>query len=308
MNNASLVLRSFLVYLVCLPLAVILGFQLANPDWRHSWGAAAVVMFILILPILLRFHHPLLIIAWNSSIVFMPLPGTPPFWLLMALISTTISIGHRTIDHKFRFLSVPELTRPLILMAIIVLGTAEVTGGIGLRSMGSDVYGGRRYIVLVGAIIGYFALTARRIPPARAATYVALFFLAGMTSFIGDFYNIAGPLTRFVYLFFEVNNTGEISGLGATRFLGLTGVSTGIFSFMMARYGINGIFNLRHPWRILFFVGGFVLGLAAVAATPWLFVSGIRGTWWPVRPHEWTVLVTFLLVFAITLIDWSFRL
>ena len=92
MNNASLVLRSFLVYLVCLPLAVILGFQLANPDWRHSWGAAAVVMFILILPILLRFHHPLLIIAWNSSIVFMPLPGTPPFWLLMALISTTISI------------------------------------------------------------------------------------------------------------------------------------------------------------------------------------------------------------------------
>lgn len=54
--------------------------------------------------------------------------------------------------------------------------------------------------------------------------------------------------------------------------------------------------------------GGTFLGLLALAATPWLFVSAWQGRWWMVRPNEWTVLITLMVVLVITLFDWSFRL
>jgi len=44
-------------------------------------------------------------------------------------------------------------------------------------AFGGEVAGGKRYFYLLLAIIGYFALTAQRIPRERANLYVALFFL-----------------------------------------------------------------------------------------------------------------------------------
>ena len=46
--------------------------------------------------------------------------------------------------------------------------------------------GGKKYVFLLAGILGFFALTARRIPPHQAGLYVALFFLGGCVSVMGD--------------------------------------------------------------------------------------------------------------------------
>ena len=55
-------------------------------------------------------------------------------------------------------------------------------------------------------------------------------------------------------------------------------------------------------------VGGTMLGMLAIAATPWLAISGFRGFWWPVRPKEWWLPVGSVVVVIVTLLDWWFRL
>jgi hypothetical protein len=54
--------------------------------------------------------------------------------------------------------------------------------------------------------------------------------------------------------------------------------------------------------------GGLLLGLASIAAGPWLLVSGLMGRWLWGPPHEWTALGVGLAIIAVTLIDWSVRL
>src|SRR5262245_57365479 len=112
MSNPTVLLRSVLIYAICLPLAVLLGYMLAGPLTWTSFGTIAGVIFLLVLPILLRFHHPLLILGWNVSMIVFFLPGQPSIWLPLAGFSLMISICRRAIDHKFRFISVPELTKP----------------------------------------------------------------------------------------------------------------------------------------------------------------------------------------------------
>ena len=130
-------------------------------------------------------------------------------------ISLVASIARRAIDPQYRFLSVPSLTRPLIVIAAVVLITAELTGGIGLKSMGSEVYGGKRYIYLLGAIIGYFAITAQRIPIRRAGFYIGLFLLGGATVVVGDLLYFNSNVLQWVFLLFPPNIG---SSEGATGF------------------------------------------------------------------------------------------
>jgi hypothetical protein len=276
-DRMSAALRPLLIYIVCLPLALFLGFQIANPDWRYSSGVVAVVLFVLAFPLFMRFHHPLLVLAWNASIAFAFLPGNLQLWIVMAAVSITISLAQRMLNNKNRFLSAPEITRPLIVFAVIVLVTAKMTGGIGLRSFGGDVYGGQRYFFVLMPIVGYFALTAKRIPREQANLYVALFFLSGVTSVVGDFYLYTGPVSRYIYLFFSVNSTAENDYLGATRYLGVATGAVAVFSFFLARFGIQGIFNIQKPWRILSlasaFVGGLFGGFRLVVITMFLLFA-----------------------------------
>ena len=55
-------------------------------------------------------------------------------------------------------------------------------------------------------------------------------------------------------------------------------------------------------------VGGTLLGLIAVAATPWLAVSAARGRWWGWTPHVGVAAWLAAGVVFVTLIDWGFRL
>jgi O-antigen ligase len=278
MSNPRLVLQSLFVYLICLPLAVMLGYFLANPSDLTSFGTIALMLLFLSVPLLLRYHYPLMLLAWNASVVLFFLPGRPQLWLAAAGLSIVLTLAHRMMDKQARFIQVPELIWPLVMLVLVIVITASATGGIGLRSMGGELYGGKRYIELLFGVIGFFAISWQRIPQERVHLYLALFFLGGITSFIGDLYSIAGPLLMPLFLFFPPTGTSLIaSDSEMTRFVGLTGASSALFSFMLAKYGVRGIFAEGKPWRLLLFASFCLAG----------FFGGYR-----------SLIISFILIFT----------
>ena len=53
--------------------------------------------------------------------------------------------------------------------------------------------------------------------------------------------------------------------------------------------------------------GGALLALLAVAAAPWLVVSGIVGRWAIRPPGEWWLFSSAIVVMVITLAQWAIR-
>lgn len=261
MTNPRTIIQSLFVYLICLPLAVFLGYLLANPLDLTTFTTIGLLLLILSIPLLLRFHYPLMLFAWNCGAVLFFLPGRPQIWLAAIAVSLGISIVHRMIDKNFQFIHAPELMWPLLIIIGIVFITARATGGIGIRSMGSDVMGGRRYFQLVIGILGFFAITAHKIPRERVGLYMALFFLGAVTSTIGDLYSVSGPLLQPLYLFFPPT-AYYIDGLevGTTRLVGTTATSAALFSYMLAKYGVRGIFISGKPWRLVAFMSFVAIG------------------------------------------------
>ena len=137
MSNAPAILRTFIMYMVCVPLAVFLGYLLANPLDYPTMAMYGILALLLCFPILLRWHNWLLLLFWNLNMNLFFLKGSPPPWLVMAAISLGISVLQRTLIRQSQFISVPEITWPLIFMTVVVMGTAKLTGGFGLRVLGS---------------------------------------------------------------------------------------------------------------------------------------------------------------------------
>ena len=183
-------------------------------------------------------------------------------------------------NKDMRFLPTPRLFWPLICLLAVTLFTAEMNGGIGLHSLGSDVAGGKRYILLICGILGFFALKAQRIPPERAWLYIGLFFFSGCFNVVGDLVSFVPPQFYFIFWFFPPNYYAfSAAGLGAvSRFGGLEGAASAVFFLMMARYGIRGIFMSGRLLRIVIFISCMALGL----------LGGFR-----------ILLITFALIFTI---------
>jgi O-Antigen ligase len=272
-SNAPAILRALIVYAICVPLAIFVGYTLANPLDYSSLGFFGVLLAILASPILLRWHYPLLLFSWYSSVTFAFLPGKPSLWLFMTVVSLSLSILERILNNRMHFIRVPQITWPLLVMLGVVFLTAELTGGFGLKALGSSVYGGKKYVFLVLSIFSYFALTSRPIPLEKAKWFVALFFLGRATAAIGDFYPIAPSwLNPLFYIFppssYDPDNPFVV---GVTRLGGIGAAALGLYFWMMAKYGIRGIFLSGKPWRpalllvffVLVFLGGFRTALFA---------------------------------------------
>lgn len=254
MSSVPAAFRSVILYLILVPLAVVLGYMLTTPLQWSSFGMVGMVLLILALPLLLRFHHPLLILGWNCTMIVFFMPGAPNVWLPLVAISLTVSMVQRTIDQDFRFISVPSLTWSLLAIGAVALITAEATGGIHMRSTGGDLYGGKRYILLLMAVVGYFAITAQRVPTRRAGLYISLFLLGGATVIIGDALYVNSPAVRWLYWFFPPSGyLGREYLSGLYRFSGICRASTVLFMFMLAKYGVRGIFAPSRPWRLALF-------------------------------------------------------
>jgi hypothetical protein len=203
----------------------------------------------------------------------------------MSLLALGIAVLNRSVNPHKRFINVPSLTKPLVFLAGVVVITAGLTGGIGLNSLGSSRLGGKGYFFIGCAVAGYFALTSQRIPRERAGLYVALFFLAGLTALVTQVASVFGPAADFLFSIFPgdprssqppsgvtVVGASEISRSGA-----LAMAAPALYGYLLARFGVQGTLDLRHPGRLLVF-------LLAIAGCAW---GGYRGS-----------LVMLLLVFT----------
>jgi hypothetical protein len=269
-SNTPAILRSLIIYAICIPLAIWIGFMLANPFDRATFSYAGILALLLLAPIILRWHHLLLIVCWNLDMTIFFLPGRPPVWLLMVALSLGLSVLHRTINDKVRFLSAPSITWPLLFFLAVVLMTAKLRGGIGLNSLGNDTAGGRSYVFLIMGILGYFALTAQRIPPKRVKLYVGLFYLAGFSAAVGDLAPYVPRQLYFLFAFFPVSGynmefTPGVVDFNA-RYTGMSILGMSGFLFMLACYGVRGIFLTGKLWRPV------LLGLFSIA----ILLGGFR--------------------------------
>jgi hypothetical protein len=285
MNNAPAILRSLVIFAVIVPLAVFLGYLLANPLDYATFGYVGVVLLVLVFPLLLRWHYPLLLFSLCTNMTLPFMKGNPNLWLVLVALSLGISVLERAMNSQMHFIRVPQITWPLMFFAAVVVFTAKLTGGIGLHTFGSEVYGGKKYINLIVGILCYFALTARRIPPERAKLFLGLFFAGQVTQLIGDLAPITPSFLHFIYWFFPATGTVYYGGtyeLGLTRLggVGLAGVA--ICMWMMALYGIRGIFSAGKQWRLLVFLGGVCM----------VFLGGFRSSIFQVA--EVFVLLFFL--------------
>ncbi len=310
--NIASALRSVGVYAVCALLAIIIGVLMTDPLTYSSLGFVGVVCAILFIPILLRWHHPLMIVAWNMPVYMFFIKGDPTLCLVMITISLTISLTERTLNQR-HFIKVSQITWPLLFLVGVVLITAKLTGGLGLKAFGSEVYGGKKYIFLVVAIVGYFALTARAIPPEKAKWYVGIFFLGGALSCIMDFYTIApGFMQPIFWLIPPLPFDPSGIQVGTTRLVGTAWGATGVIAYLMAVYGLRGIFLSGKLWRpavffislFLIFFGGFRSALITTAATFILqfFLEGLH------RTKLMPFLVAFVLACAVAAVPLASKL
>src|SRR5215471_17125942 len=134
--------RTHLIMGLCLPLAVLLGYFLAQPLEAGSMAVVLLVISVLCVPLLMKWYHPLLILCWNVTANPLFLPGRPALWALMGMTSLFFGILGRSVNPHRRFVQVPSIIRPVLFLGAVVIITAVLTGGIGFRFFGSERYGG----------------------------------------------------------------------------------------------------------------------------------------------------------------------
>ncbi|HWX18520.1 MAG TPA: hypothetical protein VN578_01315 [Candidatus Binatia bacterium] len=274
MANTFAVSRAQLIYAVCLPLAVLLGYLLADPVDQGNLAIVVLVVGVLSVPVVMRWYHPLLIFTWNAVVTFYFLPGRPYLWMIFALTGLFFAILNRTTSAEARFVDVPSIHRPVLFIAAVVVATAWLRGGIGVRSLGSAHFGGRNYFMILAGAAGYFAMISQRIPRERTNLYVGLFFLTGLTALVANLAFMAGSHFDFLYYIFppelaqeQVLAENRLSS-GIFRLYGLTVGSNAVCCWLMAQYGLRGVFDWKKPWR----------GLLLIAAGVACLYSGFRSS------------------------------
>jgi hypothetical protein len=309
--------RILTVYAIAIPLALILGYALATPD-QITYMMVGLVLFVLLLPLFIQWHHVLLIFFWNAAFNFPFLPSQPHFWMLLAVLSFGISWLNNLLGGR-KFIRVPELTRPLLVLGGIVLLTGYLRGGIGVRVFGNASFGGRSYFWILGAIIGYFALSAVRIPVAKANRASRLYFLSGMTFSLSNLAFYLGPAFFFLYYFlpgeFATGQATAESGMQPgmiERFNGVTPACTALICYFLLRWGIRGIFSFARPWRMVMFIATLLLSLvggfrSSVIMLGLLFVCQfcVEGLW---RTRFLPILLGVGVMAAVLMVSFSDRM
>jgi hypothetical protein len=267
MTSSTALPRNLIIFGLILPLAALMGFLLATPENIQSLALIGTVVLVLISPILLRWHHPLLVVSWNMAINVFFLPGQPLLWMLLAISSLTISFLNWLLTKQKSFLHVPELTWSLIALACVTIVTAKITGGIGIRALGGDTYGGKQYVLIIVAIIGFFALVSKQIDGTKGNLMAGLLFVSGITPIVSNLAYFGGPSFYFLYWVFPVGYAGQQAiadwslGGGLSRLGGFSAAGMAVMAFLMVRYGLRGLLQPSKPWRWIAFFGLFLLTL-----------------------------------------------
>ncbi len=259
MTSAQNAIRALLLYALVIPGALVVGYLVASRrdaggyvDWQ-TWGPIILILGLLCFPLLLKWHHAILFFAWNTTAALLFLPGSPEVWFAMAFVSLGVAFLERALLREMKWISVPSVVFPVLFLVAVVLVTARLTTGIGVRALGSATVGGKAYFWIFAGAVGFIAMISRRVPVQKAPLYLGLFFLGALINVIPSTISFVPRWLYFIYFIFPVtgNDLGSLatSGIGETavRFYGLTTACIAGFSYVLARFGIRGLFE--KPWR-----------------------------------------------------------
>jgi hypothetical protein len=242
-----------LIYLILIPLAIYLGWVLSEPMSRGAKLVVGGLFGLLLIPILLRWHQPLLFFSWNASMWVGFLPGNPPWWMTIGAAAFLILLLQWIIEKKAPLLTVRSINWALGVILVVTLITAWYRGGIGLRAMGSESYGGKRYIYIFAAIISFYALSFLRVPPERVRHYVAYYFLGGLTHIIPNLIAFAGPAFYIGFVLFSYDYAvpqiqTQFLGGDILRLGGFALAMQFTFFYLLARFPIREFFSMNRLW------------------------------------------------------------
>src|SRR6266705_3081610 len=91
-ENVRILPKSLIVFGICIPLALLVGYLLATPTEFMSFGGIAIILLILAIPLLLHWHYPILLFCWNANLILFFLPGQPSLWMLLAGMSLFFTV------------------------------------------------------------------------------------------------------------------------------------------------------------------------------------------------------------------------
>ena len=265
-NSESL--RLPLIYTAIMVLAAVLGSALAVGAEFDTIVLIACLGGVLVSPLILKWHRAVLFFSWNSTVGLFFLIGQSPLWISFTVLSLVFSLAEWAILREKRFVPTPAILWPLSVFTLVVVVTMLARGGLGIQWMGSGALsGGGKYVYVLCACLGYVALTGMAIPVEKAPLYYGLFFLGGLTGFVGPVASwLGGPIGNLQYVFNPAEGVAASDGIFRVKGFAFTG--SAIVGWLLARYGFDGVFHTRHFWR---------LGLLLVAILAAL-LSGYRTT------------------------------
>jgi len=268
MINSATVSRTQLIYGLCLPLAALIGFFLAEPMQFGTAAVIGMVASILVWPVFVRWYHPLLVGSFHCSFILGFLPGYLPIWMAIAFAGLLFVIFQRCLDSRVSFFPPGGVSWSLLAIAVVIVLTALIRGGIGLQSLGGQSMGSRKYIVALLGVATYFVLVTRAVPRKHALVYMGLFCLSGLTGMLSHLIYLGGSKFYWLYRFVDSMPAlgqsaaeWDVQGQTLVRSLPLMGASISVISFMLACFGVRGLLQLRKPWRLGFLVMGMAIGL-----------------------------------------------
>src|SRR5882672_956273 len=119
MTDGLALRRGLLVFGLSVPVALGIGYMLAMPLDTLNLGILFSLTLLIASPILLRWHHALLVSTWNAAIVF-PLSPQPRIWVIFAGISLGISLLNHMLHKKNKLLFIPSVAWPLLLFVAVM--------------------------------------------------------------------------------------------------------------------------------------------------------------------------------------------
>ena len=77
-SNPAAAVRMLVIYSICIPLAALVGWLLTNDLDFGTIGFLGLISALLLSPLLIRYHYPLMVFGLGAPIYCFFLKGNPP--------------------------------------------------------------------------------------------------------------------------------------------------------------------------------------------------------------------------------------
>ncbi len=260
--------RAGIVVVVACIFAIVAGFAVSDPLAQTGMITLAVLLFVPLVPVLLRWHHPLLLVTWNFQMVLFFLRTEPRVRDVMIVWSTIVIFLQFALDKKNRFQVHWPLIRPMVIVVVGVFIAILSNHSLG-AIVGQGSFGGKRYLHVILALLGCFVLGAVRISPKWRVRVAVVFFLSNISYAVGDAFYLVGAPPILQMLFPSQIGFYEGMALGAlSRYAGIGWAAMCVVMVLQMYYGVRGLLDFSRPWRgagYLLFLGIALLGGHRVA-------------------------------------------